>query len=119
MLDRRNRELRYVWAVTLVAAAFLARFILQPLFGPTHIYTAFYPVVLIAAYGLGARPAILATALSAAIAYWCFAPPPFDWKLDAESGAGLAVFVGVSTVAIYLVTGLMRMADVRVAATAR
>lgn len=106
--EQRSRELRYIWAVTLVAAGLLVRFVLQPVFGASHTYTAFYPVVLIAAYLLGPRPAILATVLSGAVAYWGFAQPDFAWKLDPKGGAALAFFAGTSAVAIYLITGLNR-----------
>lgn len=109
--ERRSRELRYVWAVTLVAAGLLVGFELRPAFGPGHAYDIFYPVVLICAYSLGARPAILATVLSAAVAFWCFVPPPFQWKFDADAGRALAVFLGVSTLAIALMAQLARRLD--------
>lgn len=106
--DRRSRELRYIWALTLVAAGLLVRFVMHPLFGASHTYTAFYPVVLLAAYLLGPRPAILAAVLSGGIAYACFAQPAFAWKFDPKGLAALAFFAGTSTVAIYLITGLTR-----------
>jgi K+-sensing histidine kinase KdpD len=106
--ERRSRELRYVWAATLVAAGLLVGFELRPLLGPGHAYDIFYPVVLVCAYSLGARPAALATVLSAVVAYWCFVPPPFQWKFDADAGRALGVFLGVSALAILLMGKLVR-----------
>lgn len=98
--------MRYVWAVTLVALGLLVGFILQPGFGRNQAYATFYPVVLLCAYVLGPRPAALAAVLSAAIAYWCFIPPAFQWKWDAQVGSALAFFLGTSAVAIHLVSRL-------------
>lgn len=102
--QQRSRELRYVWAVTLVALGLLVGFILQPGFGRSQAYATFYPVVLLCAYILGPRPAALAAVLSAAIAYWCFIPPAFQWKWDAQVGSALAFFLGTSAIAIHLVS---------------
>jgi K+-sensing histidine kinase KdpD len=106
--EQRSRELRYVWAVTLVALGLLIGFILQPSFGRSQAYATFYPVVLFAAYVLGPRPAAVATALSAAVAYWCFVPPDFQWKWDTQVGAALAFFLGTSAIAIYAIDRLLR-----------
>lgn len=103
-----QERLRYVSAASLVAAGLVLRFLLTPVFGTTQIYTVFYPVVLLSAYALGPRPAMLATALSAALAYWCFAPPAFEWKLTWANVVGAAMFVGTAAIAIYLITGLVR-----------
>jgi hypothetical protein len=51
---------------------------------------------------------MLATCLSAALAYWCFAPPAFEWKLTWANVVGAGLFVGASAIAIYLITGLVR-----------
>lgn len=106
--EQRSRELRYVWAVTLVALGLLIGFMLQPAFGRSQAYATFYPVVLLAAYALGPRPAMVAAALSAAVAYWCFVPPDFQWKWDTQVGAALAFFLATSAVATWLITRLMR-----------
>jgi hypothetical protein len=91
-----QERLRHVSAASLVAAGLVLRFLLTPVFGTTQIYTVFYPVVLLSA------------CLSAALAYWCFAPPAFAWKLTWANVVGAALFVGTSAIAIYLITGLVR-----------
>ena len=106
--EQRSRELRYVWAITFVALGLLIGFILQPAFGRSQAYATFYPVVLLAAYALGPKPAAVAAFLSAAVAYWCFVPPDFQWKWDTQVGAALAFFLTTSAVAIWLVARLTR-----------
>jgi K+-sensing histidine kinase KdpD len=106
--EQRSRELRYVWAVTLVALGLLTGFILQPAFGRSQAYATFYPVVLLAAYTLGPKPAAVTAILSAAVAYWCFVPPDFQWKWDTQVGAALVFFLATSAVAIWLISRLMR-----------
>jgi two-component sensor histidine kinase len=106
--ERRSRELRYISAATLVAGGLLVRFILQPVLGANLPYAAFYPVVLLAAYALGPRPAALAAVLSAAIAYWGIAQPTSPWTWNADAAAPLLAFLGTSAVAICLVGVLIR-----------
>jgi hypothetical protein len=112
--EQRSRELRYVWAVTLVALGLLIGFMLQPAFGRSQAYATFYPVVLLAAYALGPKPAAVASLLSAAVAYWCFVPPDFQWKWDTQVGAALGFFLATSAVAIWLIARLTQAAASRV-----
>ncbi len=102
----RSGQLRYATAAALVATALLVRFMLAPLFGPGHPYTVFYPVVLFAAYSLGAGPAAMAMGLSAGLAYWMFVPPPFTWKTETGVLAGFGFYILNCSTAIYLITGL-------------
>lgn len=102
----RSTQLRYATAAALVATALLVRFLLAPLFGPGHPYTVFYPVVLFAAYSLGAGPAAMAMGLSAALAYWMFVPPPFALKTETSVLAGFGFYILNCSTAIYLITGL-------------
>ena len=74
----------YGAALAIVLVGFLARLALQPLFGASHAFTAFYPGVILAAYFLGARPAIITATFSALLAYWIFAPPVLALKADVE-----------------------------------
>lgn len=107
--EQRSRELRYVWAVTLVALGLLVGFVMQPGFGRSQAYATFYPVVFVAAATLGPRPAAMTTILSAGVAYWCFIPPAFQWKWDLEVGSALAFFLGGSAVAICLISRITQI----------
>ncbi|WP_304177232.1 DUF4118 domain-containing protein [Phenylobacterium aquaticum] len=100
--------LKYVSALSLVAAGLVLRFLLTPVFGVAHIYTVFYPIVLMSAYALGARPAILAAGLSAALGYWVFAPPALQWKLTPASLTGVSFFAVTCAIGIILICGLMQ-----------
>lgn len=99
---------QYALAVALVAVGFALRLALEPLFGESHTHTVFYPVVILAAYFLGARPAWLATLLSASIAYWCFARPQFQWKADFADIAPAVFFIFTAAVSIYFIDGMAR-----------
>ncbi|WP_395443887.1 DUF4118 domain-containing protein [Caulobacter sp. UC70_42] len=99
---------RYAGAGALVLAGLAIRWGLDPIFASNHAYTVFYPVVILSAYFLGARPAVVATALSAAIAYGRFARPAFQIKADLDSLTSLLFFVMTASVAIYFITGMAK-----------
>ena len=105
---RAKRWAAYAAALGLAMLGWAARSALQPVFGANHADTAFYPVVLVAAYAFGARPAILATLTSAALGYYCFAAPSHALKLDADSLTSLGFFALTSSSAIYLIHGLAK-----------
>ena len=102
---------RYGTALLLVLAGFVGRLALEPVFGDSHTYTVFYPVVILAAYFLGARPAILAAAASIVVAYWCFARPTLAWKSDFSALTTMFFFIFTSGVSIYFITGMARALD--------
>lgn len=108
LLPERSSILRYAAAPAFVLAGFAARLALEPLFGASHTYTAFYSVVILAAYFLGAGPSIIAAVLSTGVAYWCFAFPQFHWKSDLPTLASMFFFVLTSAVSIFFITGMAR-----------
>jgi two-component sensor histidine kinase len=93
----------YAGGVAIVLAALLARLALQPLFGADHVFTVFYPGVIVAASVLGARPAVLTAVLSAGLGCWAFA-----WKENREALAALLAFGITSSLSIQLIAGLRR-----------
>jgi two-component sensor histidine kinase len=99
---------RYATALMLVLVGFVGRLALEPVFGETHTYTVFYPVVIVAAYFLGVGPAILTATASIAVAYWCFARPTLAWKADFAALATMFFFAFTSGVSIYFITGMAR-----------
>lgn len=113
---------RYGLALAIVAAGFLARLALQPVFGPNHTFTVFYPGMILAAYFLGARPAAVTAILSATLAYWAFARPMFAPKADGAALTTMLFFGVTSAVSIYFITGMRRalsdLADARARAEA-
>ncbi|WP_421937542.1 DUF4118 domain-containing protein [Phenylobacterium sp.] len=96
------------WGATagLVACAFLIRLPMQGALGGGLAYSAFYPAVILAAYAFGRWPGIAAATASAALAYWVFVEPAFDWKTGPDVFAGLVFFAVTCTVIIGLITGL-------------
>lgn len=105
---RAERWAGFVAALGLTTAGLAARYGLQPVFGANHAYTAFYPVVLVAAYAFGARPAALAALISAGLGYWCFAAPIHRLKLDADSLTSLGFFALTSSTTIFLIHSLAK-----------
>lgn len=98
----------YGAALAIVLVGFLARLALQPLFGASHAFTAFYPGLILAAYFLGARPAIITATFSALLAYWIFAPPVLALKADVEVLTTLLFFGVTSGVSTYFITGMRK-----------
>ena len=93
----------YGAAAAILAAGFAARLALQPVFGPHHTFTVFYPGVILAAYFLGAWPAALTALISAGLAYWVFAQQGDEGNL-----VTLGFFGFTSAVSIYFITGMRK-----------
>lgn len=103
-----GRLAAYALALLLAGLAFAARLALAPVFGSDHTFTVFYPVVILTAYFLGARPAIAAAGVSVVLAYWAFLPPQMSWKTDFASLATVLFFTFTSAVSIYFITGMAK-----------
>lgn len=103
---RGRAALPWVCTVGLVACAFLIRLPMQSALGGGLAYSAFYPAVVLAAYAFGRAPAIAAAAASAALGYWVFVEPAYDWKVAPNVIAGFLFFAVTCTVIIALITGL-------------
>jgi two-component sensor histidine kinase len=116
---RLGRAGAYAATLGLVLIGLLTRWALDPVFASNHAYTVFYPIVIVSAYFLGGRPAILAMVLSAVIGYWRFDRPAYAFKTDLDSLTSLGFFVMTSSVAIYFITGMARAVAEKTAAQAR
>lgn len=110
---------RYGATLALVGLGFAGRLALAPLFGDSHTFTVFYPVVILTAYFFGAGPAILSAGVSAGLAYWFFAAPAHAWKWDVANLTTTLLFAFTATVSIYFITGMARALDQLAAARAR
>lgn len=97
---------RYLVAALLVLTGFMVRAAMQPQLGPSHPYSAFVPAVLVSAYFLGRRPAILAACLSVTLAYSVFVAPSLLWTINTRTAAPLLMFALSSGVGIYFITGM-------------
>lgn len=103
-----SRVRAYGATLGLVVVGLCSRWALDPVFASNHAYTVFYPLVIVSAYFLGARPALLAAVLSAAIGYVRFDRPVYALKTDLDSLTSLLFFATTSCVAIYFITGMAR-----------
>ncbi|MBB4083379.1 DUF4118 domain-containing protein [Brevundimonas lenta] len=83
----------YWGAVLLVMASLVVRLWLDPILSQGYGFTCFYPAVILTAYWLGGRPALLATALSTVIVYCFMGPAPLTLQLDGRAAVGLSFFL--------------------------
>jgi hypothetical protein len=112
-----DRRMGYALAVTFVAAAIIARFVLLPGSGSRALTITFYPAVILAALYGGRRPGLLAAGLaSLAMDYFWMEPigrfgigDPEDWVL-------LAIFLASSAL-IAWITEAMQQARARAEAS--
>jgi signal transduction histidine kinase len=94
----------YSLAVVSVLLAFLLRFLLDPWLGDQSPYVVFVVAVAITGLYAGVRPAWLATALGAVVAYFCFVPPRYRWGFAGISDAvGFGVYL-LAAIAVVLLT---------------
>lgn len=101
-LFERNPQARYAGAIGLFLAALGLRVALAPAIATGYGMTVFYPAVILAAYWLGARPAILAAVLSTVAVFGFLAAQPLH--LDGRGWVSLGFFALTSGLAIYLLT---------------
>jgi hypothetical protein len=113
-LERLDRLLhasapaRYTGASLLFLVALAVRMAIDPIISGGYGLTAFYPAVILAAYWMGARPAIL-TAVLSTVAVLVFQAQRSGWApIDARGWVTLVFFVGTSALAIYLLSAIRR-----------
>lgn len=95
---------RYWAAGLLVMLALGIRLTLSSAMGNGYGYTCFYPAVILSAYWLGARPALLATGLSTAIVYGFLGPVPLHWNMDGLGLVALTFFLVSSLLLIHVLS---------------
>ena len=99
-LFERSAQARYAAAVGLFLVALAIRVALAPAIASGYGITCFYPAVILAAYWLGARPAILTAVLSSIAVFGFLAGTPL--AMDARAWVTLGFFAVSSGLAIYL-----------------
>lgn len=85
----------------------------------TYGYTCFYPAVILAAYWLGARPALMAAGLSTAIVYAFLGPAPLTWNMDGRGLVALGFFVLSSALLIHVLSTIRARFNLLATAHAR
>jgi PAS domain S-box-containing protein len=82
----------YLLATLIVAVAFAARIAILPVDGG-FVFLTFYPAIAICALLLGAGPALLAVALSAALSEYILMPPYWSFAIQRDQILPLAIYV--------------------------
>jgi two-component sensor histidine kinase len=116
---RRIPGAAYLGAVLLVLASLAVRALLDPIIATGYGFILFYPAVILSAYWLGGRPAMLATGLSASIVYVFMGPTPFRPHLHAPALVWLAVFLISSGLLIHVLSSIRARFNDLVASHAR
>ncbi|MGZ9100389.1 MAG: DUF4118 domain-containing protein [Brevundimonas sp.] len=110
---------RYWAAGALVMLALGVRLMLSFAMGNGYGYTCFYPAVILSAYWLGARPALMATGLSTAIVYAFLGPAPLQWNMDGRGLVALAFFLLSSALLIHILSTIRAQFNLLAATHAR
>lgn len=96
--------IRYWAAGGLVLISLWVRLLLSPYLASGYGYTCFYPGVILSAYWLGARPALMAAGLSTVIVYNFMGPAPFSFPTDGRAMVGLGFFLVSSLLLIHVLS---------------
>jgi len=103
---RRLPGASYWGAVGLVLASLAVRLMLDPYLANGYGFILFYPAVILSAYWLGGRPALMATGLSAGIVYTFMGPAPFHFHLESRVVVSLAFFLISSALLIHVLSSI-------------
>lgn len=95
---------RYLAAVGLVLASIGIRLLVTPSLEASYSYTCYYPGVILAAYWLGGRPALMAAGLSTFFEYNFMGPTPFSLPTDSEALIRLGFFAVSSLMLIHVLS---------------
>lgn len=107
------------WAAgLLVLLSLVVRLTLSSAMG-TYGYTCFYPAVILAAYWLGARPALMAAGLSTVIVYAFLGPTPLHWNMDGRGLVALSFFLLSSALLIHILSTIRARFNLLAATHAR
>lgn len=118
-LFERSAPARYAAAAGLVLATVVVRVLVDFLLVGSLGMAFFYPAVILAAYWLGARPAVLAAVLSTAAVLAFQAVSSGALTLSTVSWVILVLFVITSALAIYLISAIRAQLRSLVEANAR
>lgn len=94
----------YLGAVLLVMASLVVRILLNPMLTTGYGFILFYPAVILSAYWLGARPAMLAAGLAAGIVLVFLGPAPFH--IETVAVVWLVVFLLSSGLLIHVLSSI-------------
>jgi len=97
--DRSETVRRYAFAVALVTAAALLRWLMGYLFGSAGPFVTFYPAVIITILAVGYGPALLALVLSGLTAAFFFMAPVASLRVEAPGD--------IATLAMFCLSGVL------------
>lgn len=95
----------YWGGLLLVLASLALRLMLSPILANGYGFILFYPAIILSAYWLGARPALLATILSTVLVS-AFGPEPLSFTMDGRALISLAFFLISSALLIHVLSSI-------------
>ncbi|PIB95912.1 histidine kinase [Caulobacter sp. X] len=102
---------RYALAAALAGLSFLLRLGLDGFFPPGFPYLTFFPAVVVCAYFLGLRPAILCATLCGLAAWYFFVSPTPGFHLSFPVLLTVGFYVFVVAVDIFFIDGMRQALD--------
>lgn len=108
---KTNPVARYGLAVLVAGLAFLLRLGLDGFFPPGFPYLTFFPAVVVCAYFLGLRPAILCATLCGLAAWYFFVSPTPGFHLSFPVLLTVGFYVFVVAVDIFFIDGMRQALD--------
>jgi len=102
-----SKVAQYGFSVAVVALATLLRYAAGPVFGEEVPIVLYFPAIVVCAWFGGLWPGLLATGLSALLAWYLFIPPYYSMSADSPTApAQLAVFLLVGALISLLAESL-------------
>ncbi len=98
------------YVVASVAAATVARFMLNERLPEGVPFITYYPAILIATLA-GSWPGVWATVISSILAWYFFIPPAFAWSLTEKESLSLLIFMFNSAVIVAIMTLLSQAVE--------
>lgn len=102
----RPTAFRYGFAVAMTLAALAVRKGLDGWFPPGFPYLTFFPAVVVTAYFVGLRPAVLCAVLSGLAAWYFFIPPFNSLEITFATAVALVFYGFVAAVDIFFIDGM-------------
>jgi two-component sensor histidine kinase len=108
---KRMPGARYWAAAVLVLISVGVRLLVSPYIAPGYGYTCFYPAVILSAYWLGGRPALMAAGLSTLVVYSFMGQVPFSFPTEGQGVVSSGFFVVSSLLLVHVLSTIRSRLD--------
>jgi signal transduction histidine kinase len=110
--EQRLHANPYTFALLITGLGMLLRFLVDPWLQDQMPYITFVLAVAVTGLFVGVRPALFATFLGAAIGYFCFVEPRYQWGFRGVSdAAAFAVYLAAALAVVALIRARTKAAE--------